>query len=126
MYALKTNVLPEQVVWGQNKHGQCGVRIPGEEEALQRPLFVPGLLTHRVVSAACGGGHTLVGTDSGKVLSWGTGQLGQRVPELETPIIPVQTQISCVATLYSAARDPKSDGTRATFFGEPARACRSV
>jgi alpha-tubulin suppressor-like RCC1 family protein len=68
-----------KVVWGQNKHGQCGVRIPGEVEALKRPLFVPGLLTHRVVSAACGGGHTLVVTEGGKVLSWGTGQLGGRL-----------------------------------------------
>ena len=68
----------EALSWGQNKHGQCGLASSAnEKDAIKRPTFIPGLLSYKCISAACGGGHTIVLTDTGRVLSWGTGSCGQ-------------------------------------------------
>jgi len=62
--------------WGSNQHGQCG-REGAHQAATPGPVHV--LATHKLVGVACGGGHTLALTDTGRLYGFGlnaTGQLG--------------------------------------------------
>ena len=61
--------------WGNANHGQLG---QGHREALPVPTAVAGaLVDQRVTAVAAGGDHSVVLTDCGQVLSWGSGECGQ-------------------------------------------------
>lgn len=66
--------------WGANSHGQLGLGY--HSELIERPQQVELLPfeVDNVISIGCGGGHTLVSTDSGDLYGTGwnnRGQLGQ-------------------------------------------------
>jgi alpha-tubulin suppressor-like RCC1 family protein len=60
--------------WGAGYHGQLGINIYRKKCKLE-----PALLEFKepVVQVACGGFHTLVLTDTGRVFAWGDGTRGQ-------------------------------------------------
>ena len=59
--------------WGSNEHGQCCQQRLGTVE----PLQAHAVAAMKLVGVACGGAHTLVLTDSGRVYSFGLGTTGQ-------------------------------------------------
>ena len=61
-------------IWGDISYGRLGL---GEDTTARVPtrLHLPN--DERVTQVACGDGHTLALTDSGKVYSWGNNEDGQ-------------------------------------------------
>lgn len=66
----------EVYVWGRGEHGRLGLGDPAGASRL-RPTKVEGLEGLRVVEASCGGTHTVVVTDEGRILIWGRGSFGR-------------------------------------------------
>jgi len=66
----------EVYVWGRGEYGRLG--LGGKNGASRlRPTKVEGMEGHRVVEASCGGTHTLVVTDEGRMFVWGRGSFGR-------------------------------------------------
>lgn len=66
----------EVYVWGRGEYGRLGLGDKNGASRL-RPTKVEGLEGHRVVEASCGGTHTLVVTDGGRMFVWGRGSFGR-------------------------------------------------
>eukprot|EP00889_Picochlorum_renovo_P001271 jgi/Picre1/28301/NNA_003707.t1 len=66
----------EVYVWGRGEHGRLGLGDPAGASRL-RPTKVEGLEGLRIVEASCGGTHTVVVTDEGRILIWGRGSFGR-------------------------------------------------
>lgn len=66
----------EVYVWGRGEYGRLGLGDTSGSSRL-RAAHVPGLEGHRVVQAACGGTHTMVLTDEGRIFSWGRCSYGR-------------------------------------------------
>ncbi|EKX46605.1 hypothetical protein GUITHDRAFT_48927, partial [Guillardia theta CCMP2712] len=64
----------EVLCWGENKYGQCGT---GTQEQTEHPTFVGSLFGVACMSVSCGGAHTVVVSEDGRVFSWGLGANGQ-------------------------------------------------
>jgi RCC1 and BTB domain-containing protein len=60
--------------WGNGKKGKLG---HGDERSHFTPKLVEGLAGKKVKELACGGHHTLVRTEDGRVFSFGDGKRGQ-------------------------------------------------
>ena len=59
-----------------------------------RPRLVPGLASHRIIQAACGGSHTMALSDEGQLFTWGrcsSGRQGFHAPA--TVELPQQLQL---------------------------------
>lgn len=63
-------------VWGRGEYGRLGLGDKSGASKL-RPTKVEGLEGHRVVEASCGGTHTLVVTEEGRIFVWGRGSFGR-------------------------------------------------
>ena len=64
--------------WGGNANRQVDFRPPGKgQEDSVVPVPRPVLLGNRVVGVACGAGHTLCVTTTGKAIGWGLARNGQ-------------------------------------------------
>lgn len=61
--------------WGSNTGGRLGT---GREDSDERypPELIQKLEGKRIVKIACGGGHSLALSETGKVYSWGSGGVG--------------------------------------------------
>ena len=66
----------EVYVWGRGEYGRLGLGDKAGASKL-RPTKVEGLEGHRVVEASCGGTHTVVVTDEGRIFIWGRGSFGR-------------------------------------------------
>ncbi len=66
----------EVFVWGRGEYGRLGLGDKSGASKL-RPTKVEGLEGHCVVEASCGGTHTLVVTDGGRIFVWGRGSFGR-------------------------------------------------
>ncbi|KAJ1478583.1 regulator of chromosome condensation 1/beta-lactamase-inhibitor protein II, partial [Baffinella frigidus] len=64
----------EVLAWGENKYSQCGT---SGTTPVARPVFLGALLGVRIRSVACGGAHSAVISETGKIYSWGMGASGQ-------------------------------------------------
>jgi RCC1 and BTB domain-containing protein len=60
--------------WGEGEYGQLG---HGDDMIRSTPTLVEGLAGKKVMEVACGGYHTIVRTDDGRVYSFGFGEHGQ-------------------------------------------------
>ncbi len=60
--------------FGYNKGGQIGC---GNTRNQFTPININGFNNEKIVSIACGGGHSLVLTNIGQVYSWGSNSFGQ-------------------------------------------------
>jgi hypothetical protein len=75
-------------VWGEGKHGQLGLGSHIKQSS--RPYLVSSLSRTPIKMVACGRLHTLVVTESGSVMSWGSGErgalgLGDAIKKADTP-----------------------------------------
>eukprot|EP00965_Chrysotila_dentata_P211098 6186282-Pleurochrysis_carterae.AAC.2 len=64
------------ITWGANQHGQCGQQRAG---SIASPNIVRFLAAESLVAVACGGAHTMMLCEDGRVFACGlnaTGQLG--------------------------------------------------
>lgn len=59
----------EVYVWGRGEYGRLGLGDKSGSSKL-RPQKLKGLEGHRVIEASCGGTHSMVVTDEGKVFTW--------------------------------------------------------
>ena len=66
----------EVFVWGRGEYGRLGLGDTAGSSKL-RATLVPGLEGHKVVSASCGGTHTLVLTEEGRIFTWGRCSFGR-------------------------------------------------
>ncbi len=66
----------EVFAWGRGEYGRLGLGDKSGASKL-RPTKVEGLDGHCVVEASCGGTHTLVVTDEGRIFVWGRGSFGR-------------------------------------------------
>ena len=60
--------------WGEGQYGRLG---HGDERNVSSPKLVAGLEGKKAKEVACGGRHTMVCTEDGKVYSFGDGRQGQ-------------------------------------------------
>lgn len=74
LHSVAVTVTGETYAWGMNQQHQCGLNHTTD---MLTPHIVPALLGKHVCAVACGGGHTVVLTESGAAYSWGVGGLGQ-------------------------------------------------
>lgn len=91
-------------MWGRGEYGRLGLG-DGSGSSRLRATRVPGLEGHCIVQAACGGTHTMVLTDEGRVFSWGRcsyGRLGANTErdcyspvEVYLPGIKLPLQYTC-------------------------------
>lgn len=72
------------MTWGRNDKGQLG---HGDLVTRAAPTLVKGLEGHKIVTAACGKGHTLFLTDTGVVYACGENKMGQLGLGNQTPTI---------------------------------------
>ena len=66
----------EVYVWGRGEYGRLGLGDKSGASKL-RPTLVERLVGLRVVEASCGGTHTVVVTDEGRIFIWGRGSFGR-------------------------------------------------
>jgi alpha-tubulin suppressor-like RCC1 family protein len=64
----------EVYAWGSNYYGQIG---NGCNEDQNTPIKVNGFNNERIVMISCGGYHSMVVTESGRIYSWGYNYWGQ-------------------------------------------------
>ena len=81
----------EVLAWGSNKYSQCGT--VAREAVVSLPAYVSGLFGHRCATVACGGAHTLVVSDMGKIFSWGQNACGQLGLGHKTALVATPTQV---------------------------------
>ena len=81
----------EVLAWGSNKYSQCGT--VARQEVVSLPTYVSGLFGHRCATVACGGAHTLVVSDMGKIFSWGQNACGQLGLGHKTALVATPTQV---------------------------------
>ena len=60
--------------WGKGQYGKLG---HGDEKSLSTPKLVDGLAGKKAKEVVCGGRHTIVSTEDGRVYSFGRGRYGQ-------------------------------------------------
>ena len=63
-------------VWGRGEYGRLGLGDKTGASRL-RPTLMESLKGMRIVEASCGGTHTVVVTDDGRVFTWGRGSFGR-------------------------------------------------
>ena len=77
----------------RGEYGRLGLNDP-KGAAQVRPRLVPGLASHRIIQAACGGSHTMALSDEGQLFTWGrcsSGRQGFHAPA--TVELPQQLQL---------------------------------
>ena len=105
------------VAWGANSAGQLCV---GDNEDRLAPTESPGLSILGIAQLACGAGHVLLVTQSGRVLSWGWGKHGvlghgddseRRVPTPITGLRHHRVRSVAAGWMHSFALTPEGELT---------------
>lgn len=73
-HTLGLNSSGEVYAWGSNSFGQIGNGCNSDQLL---PKKVYGLEDEKAISICCGGNHSMVLTDKGRVFSWGSNKYGQ-------------------------------------------------
>ena len=81
-HSVALTSLGEVFLWGRGEYGRLGLGDHSASSKL-RACKVPGLEGHKVVQASCGGTHTMVLTDEGRVFCWGRCSFGRLGKPLE-------------------------------------------
>lgn len=84
------------MTWGRNDKGQLGL---GDLVTRAEPTLVKGLEGHKIVSAACGKGHTLFLTDTGVVFACGENKMGQLGLGNQTPTIMNPSKVGLILSI---------------------------
>jgi len=66
----------EVYIFGRGEYGRLGLGDSSASSKL-RATHVRGLEGHRVVQASCGGTHTMVLTEEGRIFAWGRCSYGR-------------------------------------------------
>jgi hypothetical protein len=87
--------------WGEGEYGRLG---HGDETSRSTPKLVDGLVGKKAKEVACGGRHTIVLTENGRVYSFGDGDSGQLghcnfENQLTPTLINVPLERKCIVQL---------------------------
>jgi alpha-tubulin suppressor-like RCC1 family protein len=73
-HSLALNSSGEVYAWGSNSFGQLGIGCNSDQLL---PKKVYGLEEENVITISCGGYHSMILTENGRVFSWGSNKCGQ-------------------------------------------------